>query len=252
MANIINTYNSYPASEDLNPIPQAGLLVDLNAATMFTTGDVLAVENDPITNWGNSVSGNSISGAVQEDGAKQPILKVTLNGTKEVDFGNDSVSRYLSLGTPTELDWSNNAANYTVIMQSGDGNGSIYWISSIIDEDNSTGFALDYFNGYGNKLWATFGASWLGSNSTPMPTTSTVLSATRTAGGRAKVLVNNAVILNSSSGTVTYTTRYPLWIGSSMGSESTHNYKGTFRRVLIWDRVLTDEELTDVYNELIS
>lgn len=233
-----------------NPIPQDDLIVDLNPNTMFTTGGVLATEGQKIVNWGNAVTGNNVIGASNATESEQPVLKVTAGGIKEVDFSGNSTAK-LSFGQHPEIDWRNPNANFTVIMQSGDGNNGVYWISNLNSSNTENGsMGMDIYN---NRLYYFNGSSWQHTSVGTTPTVSTVVTLIREQfPGVSQAYMNNVLI--NSTNTVEFannTTTRDLLIGNTNNTTSLP-YNGTFRRVLIWNRVLTPEEMTAVYNYLTS
>ncbi len=223
----------------------SGLIVDLNEDTMLTTGDVPATVGQKVVNWSNAITGNTISGATQATATDQPVLKIASDGRKEVDFSGSNNYK-LSFGTLAALDFQQTGVDFTVIMQSGDGDQDVFWISDLSSSTTRNGgFAIDFF---GSTLFYMTGITFSGT-SQAQPSVSTVLAVTREEGVNTKLYFNNTERQSINITSFIGSTQLPLLIGSSNNNTS-NAFTGSFKRVLIYDRVLTPTELTSVYDAL--
>lgn len=238
----------------MNPIPQDNLLVDLNANTMFTTGDVLAAEGQSITNWGNAITGNGINGATPPIAGTEPILRISpIDGAKEVKFdGSNDVLTFNNTNI-ADLHWTKNDSHCIIVF-----------LGDIITDGRTfhrgySNYAGEYslfFSGgdYSNFVYSTNSPDqfW---TTIARPSTKTLLAINYNGSSQAfDGWINNTKIFNNASvvgdnNSITH----PTTIGARTGTSATsygHFYGGSIRRVLVWDRNLTDTEILNIYNEL--
>lgn len=237
-----------------SPIPTNGLLVDLNADTMFTTGDVLATDGQVITNWGNAISGSGIAGATQDVSGSRPILQIE-SGVKAVKF--DGTNDFLNFNNTddSKLHWDKSESHCIIVMLGND------ITSGRIIHRGYSNYKAEYsmfFSGtdYSNFVYSSDSPQqfWVDSPITvPAPTFLAInyRGADATFDGwinSLKVFDDLAVAGSADN------TSHPTLIGARTNTVSTsfgNFFGGSIRRILIYDRALTDIEIANLNTELL-
>jgi hypothetical protein len=236
---------------EISPIPTDGLIVNLDANTMFTSGGVEAIEGEEIFLWGNNVTDNQVSGATPFN-TPRPVMTTSPDGFREVDFSNTQYG--LSLGQSSDLDFGGYSAAtgaFTIIMQSGAGAKDVYWVTS--NRDNALRVQDYAFDWYGNTFYMRVDG-WRSTNIT-WPTVPSIVTITRSPNpGTSDGYLDNVRRLTTTTPILpNVPIDSPVVIGSDgIGGNNGYTFDGTMRRVFIWDRLLTDEERTAVHDFILT
>ena len=242
MSFIINPFISFPSIAD--PIHQiSNLIVDLNSFTILNASGGTATEGQEIYNWSNAITGNAVSGASQSLATRYPIMQ-TVNGNREVKF--DGSNDFLTFGNPAELDFKQ-GDDFTITLQMGSvaGQGALYHKG----QSTLRQFGLFFFPEWNPFL---FNVQYSASATLSAPNMVIHYQFKANTNEFTSYLNNTleATYINSATGYSNLDTLLGARQNNAGGTTWAFFYAGAFRRVLVWNKVLTTEERVLVNNEL--
>jgi len=221
----------------------SGLVVDLNDTTMFNASGTTATEGQEIYNWVNAVNDNGVTGATQYRTGRYPIMQ-TVNGNKEVKFNGSTT--FLEFEVVPDLHFeTTDSWSVLFLLGSVAGDGPMY---------HKGGFGnrhVGIFNFGGFESYTYHQENTIASNIL----TNEVGAVDHNGGTRQmRIFRENVTELDYTNlGTVTNTQNTLIGARQNNGSDNTSwafFYGGSIRRMLVFNRVLTSEERTTIYNEL--
>ena len=253
-ANRVYVGNTLIHGKSTNPLlDMSNLIVYLNGSTITDGTNVLTATGSNVVDWKNQITGNGVSGASQSTGSRQPTLQIT-NGVREVSFdGTDDVLTFFS---PSELDFQK-TQSFTIVVLTGLNSLHGYLVNKGLQTDKQYSVwllddALDC---------CTFGDEQPGNYVFPTtPTLPTdpilVTYSFDTSDDTQKLWYNNVYVTGSN---VTSNILFPLndtIIGArnvTAGNNNTYGYHftGAIREVLIFDKMLNEDERTLIYSNLM-
>jgi len=221
----------------------SGLIVDLNSANILNASGDTATEGQEIYNWVNAVNDNGVTGATQYRTGRYPIMQ-TVNGNKEVKFNGSTT--FLEFEVVPDLHFET-TDSWTVLFLLGSvvGNGPMYHKGGSGNRHIGI-FNFSVFTSYtyhqSNQLTSNLLANEVG--------------AVDHNGGtrQMRIFRENVTELDYTNlSTVTNTQNTLIGCRQNNSADNTSwafFYGGSIRRLLVFNRVLTPEERTTIYNEL--
>lgn len=239
------SYNRHQNKQVVNPVSLLSPIVWFSPETMYN-GSALALENEKITSWQNSIS-DSLH-AVQTDTTKQPLVKV-VGGLKEVQF--DGSNDFLNMFRPAELDFQKNESFSTVVI-TGSNVTSGYMICKGLQslKQYATWFGSDYLN------VEAFGGSDSWIDTEPIPSNSvSIVSVYNHLTEQISLYYNGVHQLTTD---VTTSSLYPLndtLLGARHTSTANNSYGyfygGSLRNILMFNKALNLSDVQTLHNNLI-
>ena len=210
---------------------------------MFNASGTTATEGQEIYNWVNAVNDNGVTGATQYRTGRYPIMQ-TVNGNKEVKFNGSTT--FLEFEVVPDLHFeTTDSWSVLFLLGSVAGDGPMY---------HKGGFGnrhVGIFNFGGFESYTYHQENTIASNIL----TNEVGAVDHNGGTRQmRIFRENVTELDYTNlGTVTNTQNTLIGARQNNGSDNTSwafFYGGSIRRMLVFNRVLTSEERTTIYNEL--
>lgn len=194
-----------------------------------------------LASWANSGTGIATA-ATQGTGANQPTV-IDESGKKAVSF--DGVNDVLTLGTPADLDYVMGTDVFTIIIVRGSTvatTGTIFGDRDGIDRNYNIGATAN------NNFLVQLGEN--GQFFETVATTGRVILEIKNNGATADTY-NNGVISQTGTTVTSETVAQNTFNIGARGNGSSY-YNGSIRRILVWNRLLTTQERTDIVAQLQS
>ncbi len=238
-----NTISEYSHATLL--VSDGGLKVTDNLLLRLNAEDITLDENTPVSEWKDSVGGIAL---VQNNDEKKPLLKRDENGMKYLYF--DGTDDFLELQSGKVLDM-NNKSNLTIIAFSSyegeDPGGSNGDTKATVFFPESGSWGALFLSPYRNSVMARFGSGQ--SNNVHKHIRSeakegfVVTAAVKN--GKSEYLYDNGekVLESNSKKESTANIKPVMYVGKTAASRESY-LQGGVSEILIYDRSLTEEEIT--------
>lgn len=219
----------------------SGALVALTPDSAYNSSGSIAQNGENVAEWRNLITGNGTVAATQADTARQPVME-EVNGLKQLKFAGSG--DFLDFGITPELDFPSPSTDYTIVMVCGTGVNKTYWSGSI--SGSSGQFAIAFTS----SMFFHDGNTFRGF-SEPAPTVPEMVTVQRrNADNKSIVYMGDTQRLDQTSTVTQGNTTLSTLIGSRHNNDP-NSLNGSLRYFLVWKRVLTQQEITDLYAELV-
>ena len=232
------------------PIPSTGLLAwfdpTVDSAFTYSNGnDGANPGNTYVSKW-NDLSGLNNHAVGNGNAGYHPKRNVTINGLKAVDYSQGAVAVYKALGIPTIPYEKTKPVSYffvtripSAILADSQFNGANGTAVGLRIKSNG---ALEFI-APGVAQWGTTAAGVVAASGTYL------IGATYSPTGVYSIRVNGSVV---SSGTANYSMGTGGVTGLGSVTDNTGSFAGYLAEYIMYDRVLTAQEITDTETYLTS
>lgn len=220
----------------------AGALVFLTPESAYNSLGEIAQNGELVSEWRNEIQ-NGTTAAIQTDTARQPIVE-TVNDLKQIRFNGSG--DFLSFGITSELDFPQPETDYTIILVCGTGQNITYWASNLSGSSGQMGVAFS-----STQMFFHDGVTFRGYPE-PAPTIPTMITVQRdNTNGLSLVYQNTIQRLNIASTPSQGSSIYNFLIGSRTNNDA-NSLNGSLRYFLVFKRLLTEQEITDLHAQLVG
>lgn len=232
--------------------PQDALIVLTPDSAYNSSGDI-AQEGEMVAEWRNLIEGNGTPAAIRVGTDDLPILQIDPTYGRQVQFTGGSCK--LGFGITPELTFPQPATSYTIICVCGTSNSNrTYWWSN----NRGTGHANGYsgFDTFNDRYYYYDGLSF---TSAPRltPLIPSMVTCIRDNDNNYTRVYDNDNILYTTNPSVINKTAPPdtnFLLGGHYNTDGVTNQfqlTGSLKYFLVYKRVLSNQEISDIYNQII-
>lgn len=251
------SYQLFYEKEAQTPVLQLppGALIVLTPESAYNSIGQVAAVGESVAEWRNLITGNGTPAAVQVGTDDLPVIENHPTEGRQILFTGGSCK--LGFGITPELDFPQPATDYSILAVCGGTNGTnnnrTYWWSN----NRATGHSAGYsgFDTFGNRYYYYDGISFKSALRTT-PTVTSMVVCQRDNTNNLTKCYDNDNLLFSTGATINKTTPPDtnFLLGghySSNGTTDNYQLEGSLKYFMVWKRVLTDAEVTSLYNQLV-
>lgn len=246
--NIVNNY----AYEESFTLP-AGALIYLTPDSAYNSSGTVAQSGEFVAEWRNLITGNGTPAAVQVGTDDLPVMQIDPTYGRQVQFTGGTCK--LGFGITPELTFPQPATNYTIIAICGTSTSNrTYWWANNIGIGHANGYSG--FDTFSDRYYYYDGLGFTSAVRTT-PLIPSMVTCVRDNDNTLTRVYDNDAILYTSSNRVINKTAAPdtnFLLGNHYASDGvTEEFQltGSLKYFIVWKRVLTDAEITYVYNNLL-
>lgn len=230
----------------------SGALVVLTPESAYNSSGNIAEAGESVSEWRNLILGNGTPAAIQVGTDDLPIVQEDPIHGKQIQFTGGSCK--LGFGITPELDFPQPTTDYTIICVCGTSNSNrTYWWSNNRGAGHPSGYSG--FDTFGDRYYYYDGAGFT-SSARPTPLTPSMVTVQRENSTNQTRVYDNQNLLYTATRSInkTATPDTNFILGGHYASDGVTNefeLVGSLKYFMVWKRVLSQQEITDVYNQII-